>query len=367
MSPLRTLIVDDSSLFRRTLNRILSTISDIDIVGTACDGDQALAKATELNPDLVTLDVEMPGMNGLETLQRLKKILPNVFVIMVSSQTQNGAGITLKCLEHGAFDFIAKPESNDAQENERHLSRQIASIVQAVSQKYRISKLLYGDGGAKQKLTKSITKPTPKSTVREIHTQGPIQIIGIAVSTGGPNALGVLIPKLRQDNDVPIVIVQHMPPVFTKSLAESLNKNSHLTVVEAVQGEKLKSNHVYIAPGGKQMKINMNREIVITDDPPENHCKPAADYLFRSLASVFKQHSLGVIMTGMGSDGVIGLQLMKQYGVTIIAQDEPSSVVHGMPGAAIEAGIVDQILPLSNLSSKITELVAKYKRHALNI
>ena len=354
----RTLIVDDSSLFRRTLTNIMGEISNIEIVGTAADGTLALSKAADLMPDLITLDIEMPKLNGLETLRGLKEILPGACVVMVSSLTRDGAEITLQTLEEGAFDFITKPEYGDSDENIRDLTSQLCRVVKAISRRRKISSLLNGADAAtkKPKASPSVCGDVA-GRMAKIVAKTQIKIVGIAISTGGPQALTSMIPELKKNINIPITVVQHMPPMFTKALAESLDRKSELTVIEAPAGERVEPNFVYIAPGGKQMKINSENRIVITDDPPENYCKPAADYLFRSIANVYRNSSLGVIMTGMGADGVLGLRLMKRHGVQVIAQDESSCIVYGMPGEAVKAGVVDHVVPLANIAKTIMDTV----------
>ena len=345
---LRALVVDDTALYRKVIKDILESITGIEVVGTAPNGKIALMKVEQLKPDMLTLDVEMPEMDGLETLRNLRRLPEKPAVIMVSSLTHRDAEVTLQALQLGAFDFIAKPSGANVLANMAELKQQFIPKIEALLKRY-------------------IPPPTeaPKPPVSFSPPQGHKprvllrpRIVALGVSTGGPKALADVIPRLPKDFPAPIVIVQHMPPVFTKALAESLDKKSALTVVEAEDGMVIQPGYVYLAPGGKQMKVAANGQakIKITDDPPENHCKPSADYLFRSVYHAFGNRTLGVIMTGMGKDGTEGLKLLKSKGAYVLAQDEASCVVFGMPMEAIKAGVVDEVLPLNQLAEKITRI-----------
>jgi two-component system chemotaxis response regulator CheB len=308
----------------------------------------ALAKVAALKPDIITLDFEMPEMNGLDTLRALKSSGVNIPVIMISSHTQQGAAVTVQALELGAFASVAKPDCRNPAEGQDFLLGQLQPIIRSI-------------------LARSLSRPSPQSPAKKAvfprHRQplpGLVQIVAIGISTGGPNALAAMVPQLPADLRVPVVIVQHMPKDFTRALAASLDAKSALSVVEGADGQIVRPGIVYLAPGGRQMRVGRQGEHVrleITDDPPENHCKPAADYLFRSVAQVYKDRALGVIMTGMGADGTLGLKAMKQYGVQVIAQDEESSVVFGMPYEVISAGVADVIVPLSDIAREIVRLV----------
>jgi two-component system chemotaxis response regulator CheB len=361
--PLRVLVVDDTILYRTVIPEILSAIPGVEVVGTAAHGEIALAKIAELAPDLITLDVEMPVMDGLTTLKRLQEIKAKGVIVMVSTHTRQGAATTLEALHLGAYDFITKPDGDDLHENREILARKFRPIIQAVMVKKILCQTLHG--------VASETLSVPKAGFRApadaghgtlqfalAHPSGRIEIVAIGISTGGPNALADLLPRLPADFPVPIVIVQHMPKLFTRALAESLDHKCAIRVVEGESGQSLQAATAYIAPGGRQMRIASGQGLSsyfleITDDPPENHCQPSADYLFRSVASVCKGHSLGVIMTGMGCDGTLGLRLMKRQGAQVIAQDQASCVVYGMPMEAVKAGVVDVVLPLSGIGAEI--------------
>ncbi len=376
----RVLVVDDTVLYRKVISDVLSAIPGVEVVGTAGNGKIGLTKIDQLKPDLVTLDFEMPVMDGLATLSELQRLKKNVAVIMVSAHTREGAAVTMKALERGAFDFIAKPSGTSLQDNRKALMAQFGPVIASVASRKSLRAAAVAGGrpvAQKARPAPAGRRPLPArpappaappravaapAATRVVSSVAPgrVAVVAIGVSTGGPNALSEVIPKLPKNLRVPVVIVQHMPPVFTKALADSLNQKSLLNVVEAKGGDRLQPGTVYIAPGGKQMRIEKKAAgefVQLTDDPPENHCKPAADYLFRSIAGLFGNRSLGVIMTGMGADGVKGLLAMKQKGAYVMAQDEASCVVFGMPMEAIKAGVTDQVVSLGKISTEIVNRV----------
>ncbi|MDD3813877.1 MAG: chemotaxis response regulator protein-glutamate methylesterase [Desulfocapsaceae bacterium] len=370
---LRILVVDDTIVYRKAVSDILAEIPGVEVVGIAHNGKIAMSKIATLKPDLLTLDIEMPEMNGLEVLAELQKNHTGVGAIMLSTLTADGSHMTMKALELGAFDFILKPQSSaNLQEGKDQIKSALLPMLEAFSHSHNAPSLL----GTKGVFTRPKTLPgkradsplrpqttagassTPKTFLR----RGKSEIVTIGISTGGPNALSQMLPQLPGDLGVPVVIVQHMPPVFTRSLAASLDAKCALTVKEAEDAEPIQPNTVYIAPGGKQMKLvasadGKNRIIKITNDPPENSCKPSADYLFRSVGDYYVGRTTAVIMTGMGSDGTKGLQLLKQKGAFVIAQDEATCVVYGMPKAPIQQGLTDVIAPLNKIANEITKSV----------
>ncbi|MFZ5764762.1 MAG: protein-glutamate methylesterase/protein-glutamine glutaminase [Thermodesulfobacteriota bacterium] len=373
----RVLVVDDTVLYRKVVSDVLAMIPEVEVVGTANNGKIALAKLEQLKPDLMTLDFEMPEMDGLATLLELQKIKSDVAVVMVSAHTSEGAAVTIKALERGAFDFIAKPDGSSLEKNRQALLSQLKPVVQSVATRRLLRPALAGPArpgvqGPAATSVRSTPMVPPRlhpatsepamtaAPVRPLQPAGRVAVVAIGISTGGPNALAEVIPRLPKNLRVPVVVVQHMPPVFTKALADSLDQKSLVKVVEAQGEERLEAGHVYIAPGGRQMKVVKKAAgefLQLTDDPPENHCKPAADYLFRSVSAVYGNRALGVIMTGMGADGVKGLRLMKQQGAQVIAQDEESCVVFGMPMEAIKAGVTDVVMPLQQISAEIVNRV----------
>ena len=362
----KILVVDDTIMYRKIVTDVLKTIPGVEVVGTANNGKIALSRIRSLKPDLLTLDVEMPVMNGLETLMAIQQEKLDVECLMFSSLTERGSEVTMKALELVAFDFVLKPDYENPEENLRYIHKELSRRVKAFGQQRQLRRLLRGKrptmrgqemvrkpGEATQVLqqAKAGVKRTEKSTV-----------VAIGISTGGPNALAAMLPKLPGDLGVPVLIVQHMPPVFTKSLAASLDKKCALGVKEAVNGELIRKNVIYIAPGGSQMKVasgaDVHSKIIrITDDPPENNCKPSVDYLFRSVAREYGSKATGVIMTGMGADGKLGLKEMKSAGVVSIAQDADTSVVYGMPKAVADAGLVDVVAPLDGIAAEIIKTV----------
>lgn len=369
---LKVLVVDDTIVYRKAVSDILSEIPGIEVVGVAHNGKIAMAKITTLQPDILTLDIEMPEMNGIEVLAELQRNHPNIGAIMVSTLTTDGGEMTMKALELGAFDFILKPQSKNPAESKKLLKQALTPILREFRLSRNASSLLRTKGqfsvGTKAVLRKPSkplsAQPSSSATVRTRPTvnRGKSEIVTIGISTGGPNALTQMLPMLPGDIGVPIVIVQHMPPVFTKSLATSLDSKCALKVKEAEDREVIQNNTVYIAPGGKQMKLvasadGRNRQIKITDDPPENSCKPSVDYLFRSVGDYYVGRTTAVIMTGMGSDGTKGLHILSQKGARIIAQNEETCVVYGMPKAPIEKGLADVIAPLNKIAEEIMKSI----------
>ncbi len=375
---IKVLVVDDTIVYRKAVSDILSEMPGIEVVGVAHNGKIAVSKIQTLKPDLLTLDIEMPEMNGIEVLQYLQQHAPQVSAIMVSTLTSEGGDMTMRALELGAYDFILKPSATNIEASKQHLRTLLTPLIKAFQTgRTTIGSLQSGarSGVLARKTTTTTTSDTrtfPTASIDRksiapgtgttIRRHGKSEIVTIGISTGGPNALARMMPMLPGDLGVPVVIVQHMPPVFTKSLANSLNAKCALTVKEAQDGEAIQANIVYIAPGGKQMKLvasadGLNRLIKITDDPPENSCKPSADYLFRSIADYYVGRATAVIMTGMGSDGTKGLQILKQKGTLIIGQNEASCVVYGMPKAPAELGLTDVVVPLDKIAGEIVKSI----------
>lgn len=368
---LRVVVADDSVLFRRAISDALDALPDVEVVGSAANGKLALQKVRELKPDLLTLDLEMPEMEGLAVLDALRQSGSKMSVIVVSALTRRGGDMTLRALEKGAFDFITKPDTAGPDESREAIRRELAPRLRALSSRVAVRNLLYQPAPAPAPTSASAPRSEPKPVnagladiagrMNRLVSPNRPEMVLIGVSTGGPNALARLMPQLPKDLGVPILIVQHMPPVFTLSLAESLAMKCGVKVREAAHGDILAANTAYIAPGGRQMRVargsDGSRVIQITDDPPENNCRPAVDYLFRSVAMHFPGRAMAVILTGMGSDGTIGLRLLKRHHAFVIAQDEASCVVYGMPKAAVDAKVIDVILPLQAIAARITATV----------
>ncbi len=369
---LRVLVVDDTIVYRKAVSDIIAELPGVELAGVAHNGKIALSKIKALQPDILTLDIEMPEMNGLEVLAHLQKHHPQIGAIMLSTLTAEGSTMTMKALELGAFDFILKPQSTTQSESKREIKNALGPMLKAYAHSKPVSRPLAGKPvPGRNTLRAGYTqRPQPlrpvshQSTGKLAVRRGKSEIVTIGISTGGPNALNHMLPKLPGNLGVPVLIVQHMPPVFTKSLADSLDKKCALTVKEAENGEILLANTVYIAPGGKQMKLiadtdGRNRRIRITDDPPENSCKPSVDYLFRSVGDYYVGRTTAVIMTGMGSDGTKGLGILKEKAAYTIGQDERSCVVYGMPKAPAALGYLDIILPLDRIADEITKSVTR--------
>ncbi|WP_028574386.1 protein-glutamate methylesterase/protein-glutamine glutaminase [Desulfonatronovibrio hydrogenovorans] len=358
---LKVLVVDDTIVYRKILSDVLNGFPNVEVVGTAGNGKIALSRIESLSPDLVTLDVEMPVMDGVATLEEIHRRKLGVGVIMVSTLTKRGSEITMKALELGAFDFITKPDRDDREENIRILETALAPRVKHFLKRLEIKRAFKkGPTGPVEKRPAAGLRDTGRAS-RPGHEKS--EIVAIGISTGGPNALGAMLPMLPDHLGVPVVVVQHMPAVFTRSLSESLDAKCVHKVKEAEDGEILRPDHIYIAPGGRQTKVvagAAGKKIFrVTDDPPENNCKPAADYLFRSVAREYGSRATGVIMTGMGGDGTLGLKVMKSFGAVVIGQDEETCVVYGMPKIAFEAGVVDVVAPLNRIASEIAATVKR--------
>lgn len=360
---IRVLVVDDSVVYRKLVSGILSELPMVDVVGTAASGSAALARVAELQPDLLTLDVEMPEMDGLEVLQELRRQGSDVGVLMVSAHTVRGGDLTIRALELGAFDFVTKPNLSALEENRAALSSSFKAILWAYATRHRVRGMLR-DAQVTQ------AAPAPAPTLAPVRVPGGTEVLRrtagttlvlVGVSTGGPTALASVVPALPPDLPAPVIIVQHMPAVFTHSLASSLDAKSALRVKEAEDGEVATAGNVYIAPGGQHLRVVSSaagsRILRITDDPPEQGCKPSVDYLFRSAAHLGPIGVLAVVMTGMGTDGTVGARLLKRTGARIVAQDEDSCVVFGMPKSVIAAGVVDKICPLGGIAAEICRAV----------
>jgi two-component system, chemotaxis family, protein-glutamate methylesterase/glutaminase len=365
----RVVVADDAVLFRQAIADVLSSLPGVEVVGTASNGRIALTKVREHKPDLLTLDIEMPEMDGLAVLGELRKAGSRVQVIVVSALTPRGGELTMRALQAGAFDFVTKPDGANGAESRETLVRDLAPRVRALAHKSEIRGILRG-GPPASPTPSAAFRPRPEpaapptTSAPRIASPAPParpEMVLIGVSTGGPVALARILPEIPGNLGVPVLIVQHMPPVFTRSLADNLTPKCALQVKEAEDGEKALPNTVYIAPGGRQMKIRPGSDgkpsIQINDDPPENNCRPAVDYLFRSAANHFPGKSMAVILTGMGNDGTIGLRLLKRHGCFVVAQDEPTCVVYGMPKAAVDAGVADAVLPLESIAARIAAAV----------
>jgi two-component system chemotaxis response regulator CheB len=358
---LKVMIVDDTITYRSILRSVMEGIPEAQVVETAPNGKSALLKLNTTPVDLILLDIEMPEMDGLETLAVLKSNHPEIGVIMVSGTNRSSADSTIKALQLGALDFISKPEEEGIGHSKAELLLKLQPVIRHFSERreVRLSKI---NSLSPEKITSTkspISSHTlPRVTPKTLKNKFEVLVIGI--STGGPNALTELLPALPADLGVPVLIVQHMPPVFTESLAKSLNQKSKLNVKEAAQAEAVVANTVYIAPGGKHMVVfrqNDQVKIILNEDPPENSCRPAVDVLFRSVAKTYGSSVLSVIMTGMGSDGALGVKFLKQTGCYSLTQSEETCVVYGMPKAVQDLKLADESIPLPQLADRIVALI----------
>jgi two-component system, chemotaxis family, protein-glutamate methylesterase/glutaminase len=361
--PIRVLVVDDTVTYRKIVSETLAGVPGIEVVGTAANGRIALQKIAQLRPDLLTLDLEMPEIDGLEVLRWLKNTGSEVGAIVLSGTTAQSAGSTVSALGLGAFDFVLKPANGTMEENTAMLRHELRPRIQAFAQAKEVRTILHSPGAHPPHVSNTPRPLRENLAPYRIQTvaSGILrpEVVALGISTGGPQALTRVLPQLPADLGVPVLIVQHMPPVFTKSLADDLNRRCKMAVCEAGHGQPVRPGLVLIAPGGKQMKVERRGEqivVCITDDPPENSCRPSVDYLFRSVSQVWGCHAIGVIMTGMGSDGTRGCRDMKRLGASIIAQDESSSVVFGMPKGPIDEGIADVVAPLQGIAAEIVRL-----------
>lgn len=351
---INTLVVDDTILYRRVIREAVEALPGCVCAGTAADGAAALERIAQGGIDLVLLDVEMPVLNGLDTLRRIKREYPRVGVIMVSGVNKDAAATTITALQEGALEFVPKPEGADPAASREILVSQLRRHVEA----FQTQRLL-DEARRVPAASAPAVSPPPVADAGASPRNRPakIELVAIGISTGGPNALHELLPRLPANLAAPVLIVQHMPPVFTASLARSLDKQSPLRVEEVVQTTPISAGGVYIAPGGKHMVLCRNAEGVLelglNENPPENNCRPAVDVLFRSVSAHVGGSALSVVMTGMGTDGCKGARAIRQQGGVCLAQEESTCVVYGMPRAVVEAGLADEAVPLGQMHERI--------------
>jgi two-component system chemotaxis response regulator CheB len=369
MPKIRVLVVDDAAVFRRSVAEELSRDPALEVVGTAANGRIALDRMAQLSPDIVILDVEMPEMDGLATLTELRKTYPRLPVIMFSALTERGAAATLDALSRGASDYFTKPATAGGLEASLEVIRKqlIPKIKVLCGDEVGRTESKMGSGSASTLSTPGI-RSADGQTRRDARAKpGTIEVLAIGTSTGGPNALAEVLGRLPADFSVPIVIVQHMPPMFTRLLAERLSTQFPIRVHEGNSGSLLQPGHAWIAPGDFHMIVERDGAGVRTlvhQAPPENSCRPAVDVLLRSVAKTFGPNSLTVILTGMGQDGLRGCEAVRDAGGQILAQDEVTSVVWGMPGHVARAGLADRVLPLSLIADEILRRVEQNKAAA---
>jgi len=344
---IKVMIVDDSNFMRKAISSLLTSDNRIEVTSLVGSGEEALRMINSVNPDVITLDFNLTGMNGLETLEKIMDVKPTP-VIMFSGYTKKGADITLKALNAGAIDFVAKPHGC--------LSLDLSAVRDELIEKVLASVL------AKVKMRKKKVEikvsPEEKKVVKLSNPEA--SILFIASSTGGVQALGKVVPLLPASLPMPVVVVQHMPPLFTESLATSLDSMSPLKVKEAEDNDVLTAGKVFIAPGGWHLKVfqsGKEKKVTLDKEPVGSTLKPCADVSMATIASIYKGNSLCVILTGMGDDGTKGASLIKNAGGRILAQDEATSTIYGMPRSVIEAGFADAVLPLDKISNHIINLL----------
>jgi two-component system chemotaxis response regulator CheB len=344
--PINVLVVDDSAFMRRAITKLLEIEPEISVCASARNGEEAIAKTIQFKPDVVTMDVEMPGMGGLDAVREIMAHCPTP-IIMVSALTQHGAETTFRALDLGAVDFIAKPDS--AYVN-------ISDVARDLVEKVRV----FAGRPVRPRRTPSAPEPPARSLdLPDRSGRESFTCVALGTSTGGPVALSRIIPRIPANFPIPIVIVQHMPPGFTRPLADRLNAQSALRVVEGHDGLTLHAGLAVIAPAGKQLRLRGSGEavsIALGPDDADSLHVPSVDVMTAEVARVYGAGSLGVILTGMGQDGVLGLRRIKEAGGYVVGQEAASCVVYGMPRAAAQAGLVDRALPLDEVAAALCEL-----------
>lgn len=364
---IRVMICDDSAVVRGLLSRLIESDPEFEIAATAANGEAAIRTLQRGPVDVIVLDVEMPVMDGLTALPKLLAVDRNVQIIVASTLTTRNAQVSLQALSAGAADYVPKPSSSSELNGSSDFRRDLLEKIRVLGQRARKAR-----GGAA--VAQSTRGPIAVSaapfraaspaggafTLRKPSTRKP-QVLAIGSSTGGPQALTSLLSALPATLDVPIVVAQHMPATFTAILAEHLTRAARRPAAEAVDGEPLAKGRIYVAPGGYHLKIETRTGVAVlrlTQDPPENFCRPAVDPLFRSVAQAFGNAALAVVLTGMGADGAKGARMLAEAGGTVIAQDEATSVVWGMPGATAQAGCCSAVLPLTEIAPMVSRLFA---------
>ena len=351
------MVVDDSVVIRRLVTQALELDATIDVVGTASNGAIGLQRMPELKPDVITLDIEMPDMNGLEMLRRVRREYPRVRVIMFSTLTERGAAITLEALSLGADEYVAKVA------NEASLDRSLARLREDMLPKIKQFFLFPAASASAIRPASAPAVPTARASApaaQALKVRPRVLVIG--VSTGGPTALGAMLPSFPANFPLPILLVQHMPPLFTRLLAERLNAACPLSVEEASDGQAVEVGKILIAPGDYHMKVASSAgtvRVCLDQSPQQNSCRPAVDPLFASAAELYGGAVLAVVLTGMGQDGLRGVEMLKARGARVLVQDEASSVIWGMPGSVANAGLADRVLPLEAIVPEILRITGR--------
>jgi len=356
MKKARVLIVDDAMLIRKLVSDALAADPAIEVVGDAANGRIALQKIAQLSPDLVTLDIEMPEMDGLATLREIRKTHPRLPVIMFSALTERGAADTLEALHIGASDYVTKPSSAAGKAVAQE--RICQDLVPKIRSLCRVGMPAQPAGTARP--VGPVAPPKP-FTMRPLGSAPRADVVVIGVSTGGPNALATVLSALPKEFPAPILLVQHMPNMFTRFLAERLAAQTSLAVVEATDRQVVQAGTVYVAPGDSHLSVTRSGNLIVTalnQDPPEHSHRPAADVLFRTAAAVYGARALGLVLTGMGEDGLAGSEAITRAGGRILVQDEATSVVWEMPGRVSQAGLADLVLPIGAVAGELVRRTA---------
>ncbi|HEY0188927.1 MAG TPA: chemotaxis response regulator protein-glutamate methylesterase [Cellulomonas sp.] len=377
MTRIRVLVVDDSVVIRRLVTDSLSRDPEIEVVGFASNGRIALAKVDQLAPDLVTMDIEMPEMNGIEAVRALRQARHTMPIIMFSTLTERGASATLDALVAGATDYVTKPANvGSVQESLTQVADQLIPKIKALVPRRGAGHDAPHPAAGSPAVGAPATVPADRSVphsapappvrrpaaLRAAPAPHPVRALVIGSSTGGPEALSKVLGALSAAPPVPVLVVQHMPPVFTRQLAQRLDRLGPATVTEAVEGELLEPGHVYVAAGDHHLELRRSAGMLrttLTDGPPVNFCRPSVDVLFRSAVRELGGQLLAVVLTGMGADGRTGCEDVVGAGGTVLVQDEPTSVVWGMPGAVATAGLAHRILPIGEVASSIESILAR--------
>jgi two-component system chemotaxis response regulator CheB len=348
----RVLIVDDSALIRTVVADVIAGFPEFEVCGSARDGEEAIERVHALDPDIVTLDIEMPGLDGIAVLGYIMSETPRAVVMLSGAETRDGVDLTLKALELGAVDFVRKPDAAGTQQVRQVAGRLHDALRAAAIVNLRGVPML--ERTLRVREATPVRRPTPDPRAARA-------VVVIAASTGGPRALAEVVPGFTRTLDAAVLIAQHMPRGFTAGLARRLDDASTLTVQEGADGDLLLPNHAYVAPGGQHMTVCSSTDgprLALDDSPTVWGVKPAADPLFRSAAAVFGRHAVGVVLTGMGRDGSDGLRAIRAAGGGAVIQDEATSTIFGMPAAALEHAGADRVVPLAGIAAAATELLA---------
>jgi two-component system chemotaxis response regulator CheB len=356
---IRVLVVDDSVVIRRLVSHALELDPALEVVGAASNGAIALQRIPQFNPDVLTLDVEMPEMDGLETLRHIRRDFPHLRVIMFSTLTDRGATVTLEALSLGADDYVTKASNEGSLD--RSMARLREELIPKIKQFFHVPSPVPSPKQAAPKPSAELRVPVRETKLFQSAKVRP-KVVVIGVSTGGPAALGEILPSFPAEFPLPILVVQHMPPLFTRLLAERLHANCKVSVQEASQGGAVDPGTILIAPGDFHLKVISGPKgvrVCLDQSPQQNSCRPAVDALFTSIGLVYGGAVIAAVLTGMGQDGMRGAEVLKAYGASILAQDEATSVVWGMPGAVVNAGLADRVLPLHHIVPEILRLASR--------